>query len=141
MHYTTYSATIEAPFARLWAMLIDKVEHPQRYIAAVEEVKILDKSERGILREMKIPGAILKEIITIDEAAREIKFTLVDHPLFAGDIINKVDLPANSGEPLTLTFTQNWQPLNAEAEKVDPAPMAQAIKNAVLHMKELAEKP
>ncbi|MFB8787367.1 MAG: AtaL-like protein [Potamolinea sp.] len=142
MPYATFSSPVNASFETVWGMLLDKIENPQRYITAVEETKVLQRYDNGILREMRIPGMQLKERITVTEEAREIKFTLVEHPLFSGEIINKVEFPSqeDSGESLILTFTQNWQPLNEEAENLKEAKMQETIKNAVLHMKELAEE-
>lgn len=142
MPYTTFTSPVNASFETLWGMLVDKVENPQRYIPEVEAVNILERYEDGILREMKLPGMQLKERITINEEAREIKFTLAGHPLFAGEIINKIDTPLHdkSGNSLMLTFTQNWQALNDEAGQMNSEEMAQTIKKAVLHLKELAEE-
>ena len=143
MPYFTFSSPVNASFQTLWGMLLDKIENPQRYITSVEETKVLERYENGILREMKAPGLHLKEKITVDEAVREIKFTLVEHPDFSGEIINKVEItePGKSGEPLILTFTQNWQPLNeSAASKINEEEMAEAIKKTVLHTKQLAEE-
>lgn len=143
MPYFTFSSPVNASFETLWGMLLDKIENPHRYITSVEETKVLERYDNGILREMKAPGLHLKEKITVDEQAREIKFTLVEHPLFSGEIINKVDIPdrGKSGEPLILTFTQNWEPLHeSAASQINPEQMAETIKNAVIHTKQLAEQ-
>ncbi|MBD2043721.1 AtaL-like protein [Microcoleus sp. FACHB-672] len=142
MPYTTFTSPVTASLETLWGMLVDKVENPQRYITEVEEVNVIEKYEDGILREMKLPKMQLKERITINEEAREIKFTLAGHPLFSGEIINKIDSPLydKSGDTLMLTFTQNWQALNEEAGQINQEEMAQTIKNAVLHLKQLAEE-
>lgn len=141
MPYTTFSSPVNASFKTLWGMLLDKIENPQRYISEVEEIKVLEQDDKGILREMKLPGMQLKERITVDEQRQEIKFTLVEHSLFSGEIINHVECPVNktSGDPIILTFTQDWQPLNEDAQKMDVSEMAQTIKKAVLHLKDLAE--
>ncbi|MGB3206321.1 MAG: AtaL-like protein [Crinalium sp.] len=135
----SFSTPVNASIDQVWTLLVDKIENPQRYVKSVEKSQVLEKYQDGVLREMEVGGMKLKERITVDEANREIKFTLVDNALFSGEIINKIDVfePENT---LTLTFTQNWQPLNAEAQKIYDKEMTQAIKNAVLHTKDLAQQ-
>ncbi|AFZ15512.1 hypothetical protein Cri9333_4734 (plasmid) [Crinalium epipsammum PCC 9333] len=141
MPQSTFSIPVNASLTTLWKILLEKLENPKSYIADVEDVKFFEKNENGMLREIKVRGKIVKERITINEQAREIKSTLVDHPLFSGDIFNKIDLPAqNSSNHLILTFSRDWYPLNEEAKKVDEAELAAHMEQVLLHTKNLAEQ-
>lgn len=136
----SFSTPVNASMEKLWTLLVDKIENPQRYVKSVEKSQVLEKYQDGILREMEAGGMKLKERITVDETNREIKYTLVDNALFSGEVINKIDV-SETENSLILTFTQNWQPLNAQSQKVSEEEMAQTIKKVVLYIKELAEKP
>ena len=135
----SFSTPVNASMEQIWTLLVDKIENPQRYVKSVKKFQILEKYQDGVLRLMESGGMKLKERITVDESNREIKFALVDNELFSGEIINKITT-SETDNTLTLTFTQNWQPLKAEAQKISEEEMAQAIKNAVLHTKDIAEK-
>lgn len=142
MPHVKFSNSVNASLETVWNLLLDKIENPKRYIAAIEESKILDRADDGVLREMRTPKMIVKERITVDEQAREIRFTLVDHPLFTGQTINRVVPPSNDrpDDPLTLTFTLDWEPSNQEAQKITQAEVAQTIQHALLDTKRLAEQ-
>ncbi|MEG4207186.1 DUF1857 family protein [Microcoleus sp. Pol7_A1] len=141
MPHSTFSSPVNASLTTLWKILVEKLENPRSYIPDVEEVNFYEQNENGMLREIKVRGMILKERITINEQAREIKSTLVDHPLFSGDIFNKIELPSkNSSDPLILTFSRDWYPLNEEAEKVNEAELAAHMQQVLLHTKKLAEE-
>lgn len=141
MPYTTFSSPVNTSFETLWNILVDKVDNPYRYISEVKESKILKRYNDGVLREMKTDKMTIKERITVDEQAREVRFTLVEHPLFTGHVINKVFLPSNNypNNPLKLTFILDWQPTNEEAEKINPEEVELMIQDGVLHTKSIAE--
>jgi len=130
----SHSEEINAPFDTVWKLLLDKAEHPDRTIKEVESVKILERYDDGMLREMKAVGMTIKERIRIDEKNKLIKFDLVENPMFTGYFINKVDVTPE--EKITLTYEQNWTPLNQEAKKMEQK-FLQVLINAVKEMKNL----
>jgi hypothetical protein len=75
------------------------------------------------------------ERITVDEPGRRVVFTLVDHPVFDGAVVNEVT--ADNGGLLSLTFTLDWRVKREEDADTDMMPM---VQGAVLHTKELAER-
>ncbi|MDF5719651.1 MAG: DUF1857 family protein [Rhizonema sp. PD37] len=80
---------MNASVTTFWKILLEKLDNPRSYIADVEEVDFLEKHENGMLREIKVRGLLMKERITINEQVREIKSTLVDHPLFQDILLTK----------------------------------------------------
>ena len=121
---------------RLWGLLLEKTQHPERTIKQVTESKILAKYPDGFLREMTAVGMNVKERITIDEKNQEIRFTLVDNENFDGYFLNKIE--EKNGE-LILTYLQDWKAKNPEVQNLD-AQFLPILKNAVLAMKKLAEQ-
>jgi hypothetical protein len=131
----THSERISCTQEKLWALLLDKAEHPERTIKQVTESKILAKYPDGFLREMTAIDMNVKEKITINDKAQEIRFTLVDNENFDGYFLNKIE---NKNGDLILTYTQDWKPKNTQAQDLD-LQFLPILKNAVLAMKKLAE--
>lgn len=85
---------------------------------------------------MTAVGMNIKERITINEKAREIKFTLVDNAEFDGYFLNKIE--GKDGK-LILTYLQDWTPKDKNAKKDFDLQFLPVMKNAVLAMKKLVE--
>ena len=101
---SSYSEQIKSTFEKLWALLLDKVQHPNRTIKEITNVDILEKYDDGILRQMQALGMIIKERITIDEQNKIVRFELIQNSMFTGYFLNKVE--GYDGE-LTLIYEQN----------------------------------
>ncbi len=131
----THSEKINCSEQKLWSLLLDKAEHPEKTIKQVTESKILQKYPDGFLREMMAVGLNIKEKIIIDEKSRQIKFVLVDNENFDGYFLNKLE---NKGNDLILTYVQDWKPKNPQTQNID-SQFLPILQNAVLAMKKLAE--
>ena len=148
MLYSTFSNPVDAPVDRIWSFLLDKMERPHSYIPyEVEDYKIWERYDNGILREVKTAQMHLKEKTTVDEQTGKITFTLVDHPLFSGQLINQVTPPPKDDPdslPI-LTYTFDLKPKSDRAEQQEQAQwfvnaaQPEMIKQAVLHMKKTIE--
>ena len=146
--YGTFSTPINATVETVWDVLLDKMQNPAPYIPyVVEEFKILERYDNGILREIKTPAMHMKEKVTVDKQAGKITFTLVDHPLFTGELSNQVT-PApsgNSGVLPIVTYTMDVKPTSdkaleeADAQWFIEASQPEKVKQAVYHLKGLIE--
>jgi len=133
---SSYSEQINSTFEKLWALLLDKVQHPNRTIKEITNVDILEKYDDGILRQMQALGMIIKERTTIDEQNKIVRFELIQNSMFTGYFLNKVE--GYDGE-LTLIYEQNWIPITPQAKELETR-LPQILINGVQEMKELAEK-
>jgi len=131
-HNEQINSTIET----LWALLLDKVQYPDRTIKEITHVEILEKYDDGILRQMQALGMIIKERITINEQNKIVRFDLIENSLFTGYFLNKVE--GYDGK-LTLIYEQNWVPITPQARELETK-LPQILINGVQEMKELAEK-
>ena len=131
-HNEQINSTIET----LWALLLDKVQYPDRTIKEITPVEILEKYDDGILRQMQALGMIIKERITIDVQNKIIRFDLIENSMFTGYFLNKVE--GYDGK-LTLIYEQNWIPITPQARELETK-FPQILINGVQEMKELAEK-
>ena len=131
-HNEQINSTIET----LWALLLDKVQYPDRTIKEITHVEILEKYDDGILRQMQALGMTIKERITIDEQNKIVRFDLIENSMFTGYFLNKVE--GYDGK-LTLIYEQNWIPITPQARELETK-LPQILINGVQEMKELAEK-
>jgi hypothetical protein len=131
----SYSEAVNCSEQKLWDLLLDKAQHPEKTIKQVTESKIIQKYPDGFLREMTAVGLNIKEKITIDEKSHQIKFVLVDNESFDGYFLNKIE---NKTGELILTYIQDWKPKNPEVQDLD-LQFLPILQNAVLAMKKLAE--
>ena len=132
----SHSEKVHCSQEKLWGLLLDKAQHPERTIRQVTESKILETYPDGFLREMSAVGLDIKERITIDAKNQEIRFVLIDNESFDGYFLNKIE---NKSGELVLTYTQDWKPKNPEVQDLD-LQFLPVLKNAVLAMKKLAEQ-
>ncbi len=139
MPYATYSTPVDASLQLLWKILLDKIEHPERYMAEVEETEFLEDTEEYAVREIRTSDMALQEKITINESLGEVRFSLLNHPFFEGDVIHAI-VPSTP-QP-TLTITMDWRAKNEEAQQVEglyQEQLEQDIHLAAEHIKNLAE--
>jgi hypothetical protein len=135
---------VDASLQTIWNVLLDRIEHPDRYLAGVESFSFPESEEDYAIREVVIQGAPLRERITIDERQGEVRYQLLDHPLFVGDVYNSLIPPAEDdpkAKPV-VQFRMDWQPLNAEAEAVEIEArdvLEESLQQAIQYVRDLAE--
>jgi hypothetical protein len=132
--------SVHAPLEIVWELLVDKVEHPDRYVSGVQGLEILEKYADGVLRQLTHPVPI-KERISIDREKLEVIFKLVDPILFSGYFFNHIHLPAatEANLPLKLEFGLEVEPTGASVA-FDESRLPNAFFGALMHTKELAEQ-
>ena len=114
MPKASHSVRVEAPLERLWGLLLAAIEEPQDVLPGVLEVEILERQAGFTLRRMKTAAFEVVERITVFETRHEIDLVLVDHPLYAGQAVNRIETlmeTAQPGLPLTYTIAVDWRSL------------------------------
>lgn len=132
------SSRVDASPETVWAVLLDKMEHPQRYIEDALDAEILDRSGDAVIRQLVLPGGVsFRERISPDPVARTITFTLLDHPVYEGTVTNQLRTTPDS--PVELVFELNWKARSGCADPWDPEETLALIASSVLHTKRIAE--
>ncbi len=139
-----YDTPINADLQTIWNVLLDRIEHPDRYLAGVDSFSFPESKADYAVREVIIQGLPLRERITIDERQGEIRYQLIDHPLFTGDVYNALIPPASDDPKATpiVQFRMDWQPLNSEAEVLEIESrevLETSLKDAVHYVRDLAQ--
>jgi hypothetical protein len=142
MRQVSFSANVFAPVEKLWELLLRRVEHPNEYLPGIEEVRILERQRDALVRELSGHGLFIKERVTIDKLKREVRYLLLEHPLFSGIVTHRlVPLSRQSPvAPVLLSMVANWVPRNDEAEGLIVKRMSAAIQGEILSIKEEAEE-
>lgn len=124
--------------ATVWAVLLDKMEHPQRYIEDALGVEIIDRDGDSVVRELALPGGVsFRERISTDPAARTVTFTLLDHPVYEGKVVNRL-LEGPDGA-VELVFELDWQARPGAIDDRDPEEPLALIRSSVMHTQRIAE--
>ncbi len=124
----TYSENIDVPIAVVWQHFIHKIEHPENFVPGVSNVYIKESTDQYIIREMDIEpivGSKVRLTEKITYAPYWVKFSIIDHPTYSGDVDNIAE--RISDNETKITFTLNW------IDKVTAVPFhnQEMIKNAV----------
>jgi len=104
MRKVSFSTDVYASLQIVWQLLLDKIEKPQNYNSDIAEVKILERYDDGLLREFRTQGIVIKERVTINEARGEVRFFIVEHPLFFGQVINRLRFARSRCTLLLISF-------------------------------------
>jgi hypothetical protein len=136
MPKASYSVQVKAPVETVWRLLLEKIENPGAYVPGVESVTILDRQPGFVIRRMKVDDVEVVERITAFEKTHEIDFVLVDHPVYAGQVVNRIEPPLRPGLSCTLTFTLDWRRKDGQPDTLD---LQASIVQAVERTKALAE--
>jgi len=146
MPFATRSVMVNAPVEAIWKMLVDKAEHPEKYIPyKVDDLKIHETFPNGLLREVKTAEMHMFERVTFDKDAGLVTFTVEKHPLYSGAILNKVVTPEDPNALPILTFTMDLEPRSATSDQQPDAQWflnaskPEMILHAVGHVKEIIE--
>lgn len=138
MPFHRVSASVFASAESVWAVLLDKMDHPQRYIEDALDVEVLERNPADMVRQLVLPGGItFRERVVPHPATRTITFTLLDHPLYEGQVVNQLQ---KDGEGRTeLVFELDWTLRPGCVEMRDPEEVLDLIRTSVMHTKRIAE--
>lgn len=147
MPFATRSVMVNAPVEAIWNLLVDKAEHPEKYSPyKLELCEIHETFPNGLRREIKTAEMHLVERVTFDKDTGTVTFSVENHPVYSGFILEKVTPPEDSGGLPILTFTMDLQPRSATSEQQPEAQWflnaakPEMIYAAVSQVKELIEK-
>ncbi|NWJ40560.1 MAG: DUF1857 family protein [Geothrix sp.] len=132
------SSPVDASPDTVWAVLLDKMEHPQRYIEDALDAEILDRDDGSVVRQLVLPGGVsFCEHIASDAAARTITFTLLDHPVYEGTVVNLLQVSPAGG--VELVFELDWRVRLGCEDIRDPEELPGLIRSSVMHTRRIAE--
>jgi hypothetical protein len=139
-----YKVFVNARFEVVWQKLLDKIEHPEKYVQGIRHVEMLENEPDHCLRIVQFENPNwqeLKELIVADKSSGIIVYRLIDHPYFQGETIN-ICRTTNQVYQSELEYEINWKLKDENAhESIQDKDLAQqALQLAVHEMKRLSEE-
>jgi hypothetical protein len=95
----TLQVLVHAEQATLWNLLLDRLRNPQRYLSGITDAHILEETGSQILREMRLRGEVVRELVAIKPRDAELRHELLEHPQFSGVIISRI-VPTSVQSPV-----------------------------------------
>jgi hypothetical protein len=90
-----------------------------------------------VVRQLVLPGGVaFRERIAADPGARTITFTLLDHPVYEGAVVNRLLALPDGG--VELAFELDWR-ARGTAEDRDPEETLALIRSSATQTKRIAE--
>ena len=139
-----YKVFVNARYDVVWQKLLDKIEHPQKYVEGIKDVQMLEKGTEHWLRLTRFDNSTwqeLKELIVADQKTGFIVYRLIDHPHFEGETIN-ICRTTNQIYQSELEYQINWKLKDqTKFESNEDKDIAQdALQLAVNEMKRVSEE-
>ena len=100
------SQPINAPRSVIWAGLVEKIRHPEKFVGATDVV-IVEEGSDFVRREMSALGNRMKERITWDEKKGLVTFTFENDPFKTGAVTNLIE-EKDGKTYLTFSFEVHW---------------------------------
>jgi hypothetical protein len=133
--YASVTADIDAPVDTVWRILLEKIEDPGGH--GVQSCEILESTPTLVIRRIQTRTAAVTERVTIDEAAHEIRFTLLDHRHLIGYVSNHAEARGHGGSATTLTFVIDVIPKDPSVP--DDQDLEPILRAAAEEVKAIAE--
>lgn len=148
--FTNYKVKVDAQVDTVWALLVDKIRRPDKFVPGVVKVEVLKEySPLAIERRMELAtGQIIQETISADEFTKTVIFKHRGDPKFSGIVTNTVYQEEDG--TVFLEFVMTWTAKKTVEEGGEKAttphgtPMQKVmegmIRGATLKTKEHAEE-
>ncbi|CAF3311550.1 unnamed protein product [Rotaria socialis] len=135
---------VNARFDVVWQKLLDKIEHPEKYVQGIRHVEILENENNHLLRILQFEDdkwQELKELIVHDKSSGIIVYRLVDHPYFQGETIN-ICRTTNQVYQSEIEYEINWKlkDQNSKESNDDIYYSEQALQLAINEIKRISEE-
>ena len=139
MPFAFFRCRVHASPATIWATLVDEIEDPGKYVDCIQGVEILERSERSVVRRMRLADVEVTERITPDPRKMRVDFALLEHPFYAGNATGRIVMPHWRDRDLrpTLSLTLDWTLIDPRDSK--RRDMRAIVRDAVLRMRDVAE--
>ena len=146
MPQARHKEVIDAPFARVSELLIDKMERPKKYVGPVLHSRVLERGDGHIVREMFLPKPVpltVREKIYYREIpdGQEFIYEHLNNADYTGEFRNVLTRVDGRDDKVELEYVMDWRPHPGTNDKMSDEVAQRNTENAVKHMKELAENP
>ena len=137
MPLCTHRVEVHAPAHVVWEFLVDKIQHPERYVPGVLRAVVEGMGDpQCLVRTVELEGdRRIKERVSWTPSTRTVCFVLLEDAEFTGFVVNQV--MEDEGRVL-LEHTMNWRP--RDGEDTDAEVWATKVREAALRTAAQAER-
>lgn len=139
MYSATFRTGINASFDKLWEILLDEMEHPENYSSKIQKTVILERFAGGILRQVTVPDADVREKFNYDYEKKLISSNLVGHPHIVGLLKKSVSQDIEHPERLILESSLEWQTTDESVDAMLRRNVAKFVMDSLEKIKSKAE--
>ncbi|MBU5615071.1 hypothetical protein [Geomonas azotofigens] len=86
----TLQVVVHCEHKTLWNMLMDRLQHPERYMQGVVDPRLTEESADVFISEMTLHGEEVKERVLVRPYDGALRHELLEHPQFTGFIVRKI---------------------------------------------------
>jgi hypothetical protein len=131
------STIVEAAPEHIWRVLLSKIETPALNVPQPSKLKIMQRHGEAYMRERTTEGNYYTEQINIDNSARRVVYTLIDHPYFEGYISEQI-LRSDNQPGCILAFTVDWK-LRDDVQEPQLPDLLEMANDELFHVKDIVE--
>lgn len=133
------STPVDASPDYIWRLLTDKVEVPALSALEPTEIRIVNRNNDVLMREVDFNNETITERVLIDNGARKITYWLIDHPHYEGYISHQLLRSDNTATGCILAFTVDWRLI--DGVELDEYPdLLEMTNDELFHIRGLAER-
>jgi hypothetical protein len=142
MPVAAFALPVDAPSELLWQLLADSAAVPQRYDHSVESVRIVERDEASLVREVVRRGRMWRERITLDTKRQSLTAELIDDSAYTG----KVELRAEAANPSSsghntprISARMDWLARSGSEDNATADALSRELEQQLLDLKHAAE--
>lgn len=133
------STPVDASPDYIWRLLMDKIENPILSSLVPSEIRILQRGNEVITRETTCNSETITERVFIDNGARKITYSLIDHPHYEGYMSHQLLRSESTVTGCILAFTVDWRLI--DGVELDEYPdLLEMANDELFFIRELAEQ-
>jgi len=129
------TVSVRADLDAILDALEARVETPDGVVNDTTTVRIIERNGDACTREVDTNGAVLVEQVHVDRAFGQVKYKLVDHPLFEGDVVHRVAAKPHADGTRDVSVHIRW----TRRDGREMADLTAVAEQAVLRIKYDAE--
>ncbi len=118
MSEASYRLEINAPIETIWQIMLEEFDRPDRFSNTIKTSKVIERFPDGLLREISVPDASLREKITYNFSRKEVVSNIVGHPHIVGTITKRLVPDPSCADKWYLESDLEWEATDVGVENM-----------------------
>ena len=139
MSEAKFSCAIQADFEKIWQALMEEIETPQSFNPGILGVKIIERFHDGVLRQVSVPDADVREKVVFDYDKRSLRSQLVGHPSLVGVLKKQIVVDPTNPNGFLIEGEFEWESVDEKVDEMIRRNMQGFISQSLQMVKKRAE--